>query len=53
MSSLLFFFMVAELCSSTTDGYAACLLTEAPSVQTHLNVHFVSSILSALVYTYV
>jgi len=35
--------MVAEVCNSTVDGYAACLLTEEPTAQTHLNIHFVSS----------
>ena len=35
--------MFVEICNATVDGYAACLLTEEPTAQTHLNVHFVSS----------
>jgi len=35
--------MFVETCNATVDGSAACLLTEEPTVQTHLNIHFVSS----------
>jgi len=35
--------MIAEICNSTEDdGYATCLLTEDPTAQAHLNIHFVS-----------
>ena len=34
--------MFAEVCNATVDGADACLLIEAPTAQTHLNIHFVS-----------